>query len=56
MSRCPNCGHDLYTGRHGTPGGYKYHRRMGEPPCEKCQRAWAAYFRAYRKQKREAAR
>lgn len=33
---------------HGTPAGYKRHRRAGEAACEECRKAWAVTQRKSR--------
>lgn len=34
--------------QHGTPTGYKRHKRRKEDACDDCLAAWAAYYRNYR--------
>lgn len=48
---------------HGTRGGYYAHRRLSDPPCDKCRAAINEYVKEYRKKngvnrnrKREKAR
>jgi len=37
----------LYGAAHGTPSGYQKHRNRGEPACQPCKDANAAYHTAY---------
>lgn len=34
---------------HGTPQGYRRHKRRGEKPCQKCKSAWAKRQAEYRR-------
>jgi len=34
--------------QHGTTGGYQWHRRQGQTPCDECKAAHTAYNRAGR--------
>jgi hypothetical protein len=42
--------------KHGTRSGAQKHRRLGEPPCERCRKAEAAERLAQWRAKRDAAR
>ena len=37
---------------HGTTGGYQYHRRKGQTPCDDCRAAQTAYNREARQRRK----